>query len=1304
MKKLFSTILACLSVTFTMAQGWPANYGGVMLQGFYWDYYNYEEEMNATGWATWKGLESHADDLEGYIDLIWVPNSARTKNDWCVENGYLKDMGYMPCWWLNHDNTIFGDTKDLKSMIAAYKAKGIGIIEDVVINHKNGENDWCDFPNEEVEGEHGIYKLNWTLNDICYNDNGGYVRTMFDVTGAADTGDDFDGCRDLDHTGANVQQNVKTYLDYLQKELGYAGFRYDMVKGYNPQYVGIYNTYAKPTFSVSECWDNIGGTTWWVEGTKQNGIIQSAAFDFPLKFLINSAFKDGFNGGALSMSNLRDLSMAGNTGYNRYSITFVDNHDTYRDESIPMHNANHVLAANAFILAMPGTPCLFLPHWKMHKDNLKKMIAARKAVGVNNQSSIEEVQGLTGGIGYKVSGTNGSILITLGYVTGGVPEGYKVVVAGNDTNSDFCFYVSTNITDEVLAAKPTSSNTDLGSPRVDMPSGTYYQSVTVNVSPSDNFTTLVYSEDGSEPTMSSSTITAGKAFAYNTEGTHTLKVGVKGANSVTNIQTYRYNITNTIPTDITIYVRADKEPLYLYAWDDNGNGTLTSDWPGTHLSAMKSANGVNFYYMTFPKPTTDYTLNYILNQGSDDTKTGDNTGIGSDIFTALGNKTAEDLTATYTGAIISDPVEKTEPITVYVKGDFGPAYLYTWDGYNAGNWPGTKMSTTLINGETWFYYTMPKSVTSFKMIVNQGLNQPQSNNYESVESTVYLKYNGGGQDLTIVNGMSDYPIEAWYGQGEICAFFVNDGWDAGKTISAYAWKDDPKVEYAGSWPGTNCKCLGFNEDGYKIWKWNYDGASLPEDTKIIFTNKGNDGSDQLADCNFVNGAWYNTSNTGTNTSPISTAVSPSTEISVATLGDPTTVTNWDGKSEKVAEKNGNATMSKTFSLAAGSYTVQAIVRGTNGSTVTLSAKDQSDEVNLTGLDGATSTVQTSGIVETYATGENNGWLKAEVSFTLASAEVVTVEISSEATKWQLGALKLLPSTTKTKATTGVGLDNTYIDVRGGVADFSFFERGENRNALIKAAPNTLPTQLPYNVIVDGICAKLQLTDGDYSFNNSGDAFTASIISYDRTFEQSPSTTRDPSEPQYKTSTVWLPFGLSADEAAEAGTFWGLNSYDGDNICFIKVDEPLANVPYLFEPAKANPFSSFTDKMVQQTPASITVSRDGISFIGANTRTHLQSDAGVTYYGYKNGEFVMVGTENGANVNPFRAYLQILGSQAARINVSFDGESSGETGIKVVNPDVKPMKEQPVYNMSGQRVKTPAKKGIYIVGGKKFIVK
>ena len=40
MKKIYTTLLSFLVPMLMTAQnitGWPANYGGVMLQGFYWD-------------------------------------------------------------------------------------------------------------------------------------------------------------------------------------------------------------------------------------------------------------------------------------------------------------------------------------------------------------------------------------------------------------------------------------------------------------------------------------------------------------------------------------------------------------------------------------------------------------------------------------------------------------------------------------------------------------------------------------------------------------------------------------------------------------------------------------------------------------------------------------------------------------------------------------------------------------------------------------------------------------------------------------------------------------------------------------------------------------------------------------------------------------------------------------------------------------------------------------------------------------------------------------------------------------------
>lgn len=122
-----------------MAQGWPANYGGVMLQGFYW---------NSFSDTRWTNLTSQADELSKYFNLIWVPQSGCTST-WYYHKG--NTMGYDPCFWLNQ-NSCFGTEAELRTMINTYKNKGTGIIADVVINHKNGLTSRVNFPQEDVTG------------------------------------------------------------------------------------------------------------------------------------------------------------------------------------------------------------------------------------------------------------------------------------------------------------------------------------------------------------------------------------------------------------------------------------------------------------------------------------------------------------------------------------------------------------------------------------------------------------------------------------------------------------------------------------------------------------------------------------------------------------------------------------------------------------------------------------------------------------------------------------------------------------------------------------------------------------------------------------------------------------------------------------------------------------------------------------------------------------------------------------------------------------------------------------------------
>lgn len=436
MKHLFTLIFTLMGLPLgLMAQGWPANYDGVMLQGFYWDSYNDTK---------WTNLTSQADELSKYFNLIWVPQSG-----WCKST--TDNMGYYPIYWFDQ-RSAFGSEDDLRTMISTFKKKGTGIIADVVVNHKNGVSKWCDFANETVKGKNTgkTYSVTWDNTgypQICNNDEANTAtksEAKGKIKGAADTGLGDTGCRDLDHTNPTTQQNIKTYEDFLLNEMGYTGFRYDFVKGYDPKYIKMYNEASKPKFSVGEYWHGavttaskkddhpFGGVKDWVEATGKT----SAAFDFPMKYLIKSAFDDG--NWKLLATNYTTSTLVGKEP--RYAVTFIDNHDTGEPHNNPDPLRANVEAANAYILALPGTPCIWISHWKPYKYTIKKCILARKIAGVTNTSSIIESEGQANGYVLRVKGTKGNVLLLLGspnYDT----TGYQLACEGEN----FKYYVSNGL-------------------------------------------------------------------------------------------------------------------------------------------------------------------------------------------------------------------------------------------------------------------------------------------------------------------------------------------------------------------------------------------------------------------------------------------------------------------------------------------------------------------------------------------------------------------------------------------------------------------------------------------------------------------------------------------------------------------------------------------------------------------------------------------------------------------------------------------------------------------------------------------
>ena len=575
------------------SQGWPINYGGVMLQGFSWDSYNDSQ---------WKILANQADDMKGYIDLVWLPQSGK-----CAET--VQVMGYKPYYYFNQ-NSSFGTETELRNLITKFKANGIGAIADVVINHRNTEG-WFNFPAETYKGV--TYQMLPT--DICKNDDQGKTATQAATEGVNlsnnnDEGTDFDDCRDLDHKSANVQKIMKAYVDYLKNDLGYIGFRYDMVKGFDGIHVADYNDAVGVEYSVGEYWDGNDKIESWINRTNK----KSAAFDFQFRYNVRDAVNGTTNGKLGSSSDWSKLYSSNNlmhdASYRRYAVTFVENHDTqYRSadsQNDPLRK--DTLAANAYLLAMPGTPCIFQIHWNEYKPELKEMIAARKLAGITNMSNYVNKTCKKTLYVNEVTGSNHKLLVAVGDEASNYAgeTGYTKIFKGHH----FSYFLSND-------AETTWTS---------MPSGTYeegFKTTLTAVSQTEG-AKLVYTLDGSNPTVKSTTVESGKQITIN--GSCTLKVGLLINGEVRNIATHQYKIEKFKAYTFMVYVNTDAvkwSPLYCYSWKKEAS----VKWPGEKMTETKTIGGKIWYYKEFSIDKASELVNVIFNNGEDKPQTVDITGL-----------------------------------------------------------------------------------------------------------------------------------------------------------------------------------------------------------------------------------------------------------------------------------------------------------------------------------------------------------------------------------------------------------------------------------------------------------------------------------------------------------------------------------------------------------------------------------------------------------------------------------------------------------------------------------------------------
>ena len=219
-----------------------------------------------------------------------------------------------------------------------------------------------------------------------------------------------------------------------------------------------------------------------------------------------------------------------------------------------------------------------------------------------------------------------------------------------------------------------------------------------------------------------------------------------------------------------------------------------------------------------------------------------------------------------------------------------------------------------------------------------------------------------------------------------------------------------------------------------------------------------------------------------------------------------------------------------------------------------------------------------------------------------------------------------------------------------------------------------------NIVVNGTCANLMLTDGhpftatkNFEATNATYEMTAIAASTDKSF-----------------GTIMLPFAInSLPNGAKAYSLEN-NVVWGEDIHATEVSSIAANTPTI---VTAKGTYAANNVAIAATESSY----ENGQLVGTYKAMEAIENSYVLQKHDDRVAFYLVNNTK-PTVKPFRAYIKPQSTNAKQfIKVVFDGEA---TGIKEITSD---NTKAEIFDLSGRRV-TKAQKGVYIINGKKVIKK
>lgn len=328
------------------------------------------------------------------ITHIWLPPAYKSA-DGTGEPGYavydLYDLGEFD--QKNSVRTRYGTREEYLQCIRSFHDKKMGVLADIVLNHRTGGDEEEEVPVQQVNKENRLEKISdettlqahtrftfpgrngkysdylwdwhsfsgFSKEDSIYiilneHTHGSWGNVMELQYGNYDY---LIGC-DIEFRNPAVREELKRWGKWYVETTGVGGLRLDAVKHISVDFFPEWLTYLKESFQkdflcIGEYWKaDVDALLNYIDAT--GGMIQ--LFDVPLHFNFHKASKEG---DSFDLRTIFDNTLV--KARPELAVTFVDNHDTQPLQALEswVEPWFQLHAYAMILLRAQGIPCVFHP-------------------------------------------------------------------------------------------------------------------------------------------------------------------------------------------------------------------------------------------------------------------------------------------------------------------------------------------------------------------------------------------------------------------------------------------------------------------------------------------------------------------------------------------------------------------------------------------------------------------------------------------------------------------------------------------------------------------------------------------------------------------------------------------------------------------------------------------------------------------------------------------------------------------------------------------------------------------------------